>query len=63
MLRIEYSSKFKRDYKRLVRKHAKIELLDDVIRLIARDDEESRERLMSRHNMHRLRGRWAGVHE
>lgn len=63
MLKIEYSSKFKRDYKRLVRKHVKIELLDDVIRLIARDDKESREQLLSRHNMHRLGGRWAGAHE
>lgn len=63
MLKIEYSPRFKRDYKRLVRRHAKIELLDDVIRLIARDDEESRTQLMSRHNMHRLGGDWAGAHE
>ncbi len=63
MLKVEYSPKFKRDYKRLLRKHFKMELLDDVIRLISVNDEHSKTELVSRHNMHSLKGKWNGNYE
>ena len=63
MLKIEYSPRFKRDYKKLIRKHKRIELLDHVIRLIAADNEASNNELLTHHNMHALKGNWAGANE
>ena len=63
MLQIEYSPKFERDYKGLIKKHQKIELLDNVIRLIAQDDKVSKRELKQHHNMHKLLGKWAGSYE
>ena len=63
MLQIEYSPKFARDYKALIKKHQKIELLDSVIKLMAQDDRASKRKLKQRHNMHKLLGKWAGSYE
>lgn len=63
MLKIEFSPQFQRDYKRLMKKHEKIELLDNVIKLISKDSKMSKRELKQHHNMHRLSGKWAGSWE
>lgn len=63
MLRAEYGSQFKRDYKRCKKKHFPLDELHEVIRLIIDDSPEAREELLRRHNMHSLHGDWKGRHE
>ena len=63
MLRIEFSARFAKDYKRLTRKHFEMKLIDNVIRLISANTKESKIELKERHNMHSLKGKWAGNFE
>ncbi len=63
MLSIEYSSQFKKDYKRCMKKHLPLEKLHEVIRLVAENSDESLEELRRHHNMHTLRGEWRGRQE
>lgn len=63
MLEARYTSRFERDVKALVKKHYDIALLAEVVDLVLTDTEASRNILRQRHNMHRLKGSWAGSNE
>lgn len=63
MLRPERTLHFKRDYKRLQKKHFNLDLLDEVLFLIVQNTFESRAELRRHHNMHRLSGDWSGSDE
>ena len=63
MLSIEYSSLFKRDYKRCGKKHRSMNELHKVIGLVAENSENSLEELRRHHDMHRLEGKWKGRFE
>ena len=63
MLELEYSAHFLRDYKRARKKHKDVSLVDEVIKLIEKDDKSSKKKLKSRHKMHTLTGEWAGSFE
>jgi mRNA interferase YafQ len=63
MLKVDYTPSFKKDYKRLARKHFPMEQLDDILRLIAENSSNSLSVLKRRHNMHRLTGNWHGANE
>lgn len=63
-LEADYTSAFRRDVKRLQRKHADMTELKNVIRLVLENTEESKEILRVRHRAHRLKGKdWQGVVE
>ncbi len=47
----------------MIKKQEKVELLDNVVRLISQDDKSSKRTLKQHHNMHRLFGKWAGNYE
>ena len=63
MLAVEYSSLFKRDYKRCEKNHRSMGDLHKVIRLVAENSESSLEELHRHHDMHRLEGKWKGHYE
>lgn len=63
MLEADYSSQFKRDYKRCKRKHLELADFHTVINLILEDSEESLSELRRHHNMHPLQGKWKGRNE
>lgn len=63
MLRVERTPAFERDVKRLNRKHAKLDDLKEVMRLVAENTVETLEVLRQRHNMHTLSGKWQGNNE
>ena len=63
MLEAQFTSKFERDVKSLVKKRYDIGLLREVVRLVLEDTEESSAILKRRHNMHRLTGTWSGSNE
>ncbi|KAA8817003.1 type II toxin-antitoxin system RelE/ParE family toxin [Bifidobacterium vespertilionis] len=63
MLRPSPTSKFKRDLKRLRKRHMDIAPLDEVMRLILDNSAASIEELKRRHNMHTLSGEWMGSNE
>ena len=60
MLALEYSARFQRDYKKLQKKHFDVTLIDNVIKLIEKNDAESNRVLKTQHKMHSLSGQWAG---
>lgn len=60
MLSVDYSSQFKKDYKRCAKKHLPLEDLHEVIRLVAENSDESLKELRCHHNMHTLQGKWRG---
>lgn len=60
MLSVDYSSQFKRDYKRCAKRHLPLEELHKVIGLVAENSSESLEELCHHHNMHTLQGKWRG---
>ena len=60
MLALEFSALFQRDYKKLQKKHFDVTLIDDVIKLIEKNDAESNRVLKAQHKMHSLAGQWAG---
>ena len=55
---IIWTSKFKKDYKTIIKRNLDINLLDDVIRILARGDE-----LPQQYNDHSLSGNWKGFRE
>lgn len=59
----ERTPAFLRDVKRLKKKHIDTSPLAEVIRLVCENTPESRSELRRRHNMHSLRGEWAGSEE
>ena len=61
-LDLEFTPRFKRDYKRIC-KLRDASPLHEVFELIQRNDLESRDELIRRHNMHRLSGEWMGSNE
>lgn len=63
MLEIQFTSQFQKDSKRLSKKHYNLDLLKEVIDLVAEDTDESRSILRQRHNMHMLKGNWSGSNE
>lgn len=59
----DYTPAFARDLKRLSRRHYNLALLEEVIELVCKNDSDSVDELRRRHNMHVLKGNWAGSHE
>ena len=57
-LDIVWTTRFKKDYKLAVKRHLNIELLDDIIRALARGDI-----LPEKNKDHELSGDWAGHRE
>lgn len=55
---IIWTSKFKKDYKNAIKRNLNINLLDDVIRILASGQE-----LPNKYNDHALRGNWNGFRE
>ena len=54
--KVKWSARFKKDYKLAMKRGYNIELLDDVIRLIARGDEQ--QKLIEDYDDHELSGEW-----
>lgn len=63
MLQADFTSQFQRDIKRLQRKHTNLTPLKQLIKLVLLNTPESLEELRRRHNMHTLKGEWAGSRE
>ena len=63
MLRPAPTPHYKRDLKRLNKRHVNLDPLDEVMRLILRDTPDARSELIRRHNMHTLKGEWRGSSE
>lgn len=57
-LDIVWTNQFKKDYKLAMKRHMAIELLDDVIRMLARE-----ETLPDKNKDHALTGNWVGHRE
>ena len=55
---IVWTTRFKKDYKLAMKRHLNIDLLDDIIRVLARG-----ETLPERYKDHDLTGDWAGHRE
>lgn len=55
---IIWTSKFKKDYKAIIKRNLDINLLDEVIRILARGDV-----LPQQYNDHSLSGNWKGFRE
>lgn len=60
MLRPNYTPRFRKDIKKLKRKHVALEPLLEVMQLVVTDTPESKAELKRRHNMHALQGDWHG---
>jgi mRNA interferase YafQ len=63
MLAARFTSRYERDVKSLVRRHCDIAPLAEVIDLILSDTDDFKMILRQRHNMHALKGSWAGSNE
>lgn len=63
MLRAEYTPQFQRDTKRLKKKHIDLTPMKSLIDLVLQNTPEALEELRRRHNMHDLKGDWAGSRE
>ena len=63
MLAAKFSERFKRDLKRLDKKHVDDKPLEAVISLIIENSAESISELKRHHNMHTLSGKWSGSNE
>ena len=57
-LEVVFTSQFKKDYKQAMKRHLKIDLLDDVIRTLAKG-----EALPEQNRDHALTGNWSGHRE
>ena len=55
---IVWTTQFKRDYKLAMKRHVRIDLLDDVIRMLSRG-----ELLPEKYRDHALTGNWIGYRE
>lgn len=62
MLKAQYTSKYEHDVKALVKKHCDIAPFGDVVDLVLEDTAESKH-ILQQHNMHALKGAWAGSNE
>lgn len=60
MLRPNYTPRFKKDVKRLEKKHVDLNPLKEVMQLIIDDTSKAKTELRRRHNMHMLKGDWHG---
>lgn len=58
---VKWSSRFKKDYKLAMKRGYDIGLLDEVIRLIARGDQQ--QKLIEEYDDHELSGDWKGHRE
>lgn len=63
MLDAQYTSRFERDVKSLVKKRRDISKLREVVNLVLEDTDSSKVILRQRHNMHALKGEWTGSNE
>ena len=59
--RIKWSTRFKKDYKLAMKRGYEISKLDDVIRLIAKGDQQ--QKLIEEYDDHELSGDWKGHRE
>jgi len=59
--KVKWSTRFKKDYKLAMKRGYDIKLLDGVIRLIAKGDQQ--QRLIDEYNDHELSGDWKGHRE
>ena len=57
-LDIVWTAKFKKDYKLAMKRHRNMDLLDDIIRTLSRN-----EKLPEKNKDHELTGNWAGHRE
>jgi mRNA interferase YafQ len=62
-LEAQFAPAFKRDIKRLDKKHIDDTPLKEVINLIIENSDEALLVLKQRHNMHTLTGNWSGSNE
>lgn len=63
-LTADYSSAFSRDLKRNAkRRNWNLDELEEVVDLIVQNSKEAIETLKTRHQMHKLSGKWRGRHE
>ena len=60
MLKPNYTPRFKKDVKRLEKKHVDLNPLKEVMQLILDDTPKAKTELQRRHNMHVLKGDWHG---
>ncbi len=60
MLRVAFTPQFQRDTKRLKKKHVDLDPLKSLVELVVQNTPEALEELRRRHNMHDLKGEWAG---
>ena len=63
MLRVSFTPQFQRDSKRLKKKHVDLAPLKNLVDLVAQNTPEALEELRHGHNMHDLKGEWAGSRE
>lgn len=63
MLSADYTLQFQRAVKRLKEKHVDLTPLLALINLVIEDTDEAKEELTRKHNMHDLKGSWAGSTE
>jgi mRNA interferase YafQ len=59
--KIKWTTRFKKDYKLAMKRGKDINLLDDVIRLIAKGDQQ--QKLIDEYDDHELIGNWKGHRE
>ncbi len=62
-LEADYAPAFRRDIKRLQKKHIDTKPLRDLIQLVLENSVESKKTLRRRHMMHTLKGEWQGSYE
>ncbi len=62
-LAAQFTSQFKRDAKRLQKKHVDLEPLYELVDLVILNTPEAISELKQRHNMHSLKGQWSGSRE
>lgn len=63
MLEAQFTAQFQRDAKRLKKRHANLAPLMALVNLVIQNTPEALEELRRRHNMHDLKGDWAGSRE
>ncbi len=63
MLEVDYTLRFQRDVKRLKKKHINLDPLIELVDLVIQNTPASLEELKRHHNMHDLKGEWAGSRE
>ncbi len=62
-LEADFTSRFKKDYKRLRKSGVDVSPLHEVFELVLSNTLEAREELIRRHRMHTLSGKWGGSNE